>query len=254
MTKILLDLRSWGEACDDTVPDGDIGHSHYLTPQECWQSIIITRPSVSVIILYPECQCHYPVPRVSVSLSCTPSVSVIILYPQCQCHYPVPPVSVSLSCTPSVSVIILYPQCQCHYPVPPVSVSLSCTPSVSVNILYPPTSLSCTPSVSVIILYPQCQCHYPVPPVSVSLSCTPSVIILYPECQRHYPVPPVMRRTLQPTQVAQVVQLIQDGTSMRAVARRFAVSVSVVSRGWRRYQEKGQYIRKRGGGHRRATT
>ncbi|KAI4880842.1 hypothetical protein NFI96_011002, partial [Prochilodus magdalenae] len=46
-----------------------------------------------------------------------------------------------------------------------------------------------------------------------------------------------MRWTLQPTQVAQVVQLIQDGTSMRAVARRFAVSVSVVSRAWRRYQE-----------------
>ncbi|MEQ2242085.1 hypothetical protein ILYODFUR_032208 [Ilyodon furcidens] len=32
-----------------------------------------------------------------------------------------------------------------------------------------------------------------------------------------------MRRTLQPTQVAQVVQLIQDGPSMQAVARRFAV-------------------------------
>ncbi|CAJ0941004.1 unnamed protein product [Ranitomeya imitator] len=94
-------------------------------------------PVVSVIILYPECQCHYPVPRVLVSLSCTPSVSVIILYPQCQCHYPVPRVSVSLSCTPSVSVIILYPQCQCHYPVPRVSVSLSCTPSVRVIIQYP---------------------------------------------------------------------------------------------------------------------
>ncbi|KAI3369504.1 hypothetical protein L3Q82_007719 [Scortum barcoo] len=51
-----------------------------------------------------------------------------------------------------------------------------------------------------------------------------------------------------------VVQLIQDGTSMRAVARRFAVSVSVVSRAWRRYQETGQYIRRRGGGRRRATT
>ncbi|KAI3361704.1 hypothetical protein L3Q82_002067 [Scortum barcoo] len=59
-----------------------------------------------------------------------------------------------------------------------------------------------------------------------------------------------MRRSLQPTQVAQVV----DGTSMRAVARRFAVSVSVVSRAWRRYQETGQYIRRRGGGRRRATT
>ncbi|KAI3355610.1 hypothetical protein L3Q82_018427 [Scortum barcoo] len=54
----------------------------------------------------------------------------------------------------------------------------------------------------------------------------------------------------------EVVQLIiQDGTSMRAVARRFAVSVSVVSRAWRRYQETGQYIRRRGGGRRgRATT
>uniref|UniRef100_A0A8C7T9Q2 Transposase Tc1-like domain-containing protein n=1 Tax=Oncorhynchus mykiss TaxID=8022 RepID=A0A8C7T9Q2_ONCMY len=63
-----------------------------------------------------------------------------------------------------------------------------------------------------------------------------------------------MRRSLQPTQVAQVVQLIQDGTSMRAVARRFAVSVSVVSRVWRRYQETSQYISRRGGGRRRATT
>ncbi|KAI3358851.1 hypothetical protein L3Q82_014738, partial [Scortum barcoo] len=42
--------------------------------------------------------------------------------------------------------------------------------------------------------------------------------------------------------------------AMRAVARRFAVSVSVVSRAWRRYQETGQYIRRRGGGRRRATT
>ncbi|KAI3363589.1 hypothetical protein L3Q82_001186 [Scortum barcoo] len=41
---------------------------------------------------------------------------------------------------------------------------------------------------------------------------------------------------------------------MQAVARRFAVSVSVVSRAWRRYQETGQYIRRRGGGRRRATT
>ncbi|KAI4877300.1 hypothetical protein NFI96_019883, partial [Prochilodus magdalenae] len=57
-----------------------------------------------------------------------------------------------------------------------------------------------------------------------------------------------MRRTLQPTQVAQVVQLIRDGTSMRAVARRFAVSVSVVTRDWRSYQETGQYTRRSGGG------
>ncbi|KAI4895530.1 hypothetical protein NFI96_009780 [Prochilodus magdalenae] len=41
---------------------------------------------------------------------------------------------------------------------------------------------------------------------------------------------------------------------MRAVARRFAVSVSTVSRAWRAYQETGQYTRRRGGGRRRATT
>ncbi|XP_058015643.1 protein O-mannosyl-transferase 1 isoform X8 [Ahaetulla prasina] len=63
-----------------------------------------------------------------------------------------------------------------------------------------------------------------------------------------------MRRSLQRTQVARVAQLIQDGTSMRAVARSFAVSVSIVSRAWRRYQETGRYIRRRGRGRRRATT
>ncbi|KAI4900128.1 hypothetical protein NFI96_005430 [Prochilodus magdalenae] len=41
---------------------------------------------------------------------------------------------------------------------------------------------------------------------------------------------------------------------MRAVARRFAVSVSVMSRAWKRYQETGQYTRRRGGGRRMATT
>uniref|UniRef100_A0A8C5P7D7 Tc1-like transposase DDE domain-containing protein n=1 Tax=Leptobrachium leishanense TaxID=445787 RepID=A0A8C5P7D7_9ANUR len=41
---------------------------------------------------------------------------------------------------------------------------------------------------------------------------------------------------------------------MRAVARRFAVSVSIVSRAWRRYQETDQYIRRHGGGRKRATT
>ena len=85
------------------------------------------------------------------------------------------------------------------------------------------------------------------------------------ECWRCFHSSGSMRRSLQPTQVAQVVQLIQDGTSMRAVARRFAVSISVVarrfavsisvvSRAWRRYQETGQYIRRRGGGRRRATS
>ncbi|CAJ0931573.1 unnamed protein product [Ranitomeya imitator] len=162
-------------------PDHLLCQCHYPVPRV---SLSCT-PSVAVIILYPECQCH-PVPRVSVSLSCTPSVSVIILYPR---------VSASLSCTPSVSVIILYPECQCHYPVPPVVSVIILYPECQCHYPVPPVSvsLSCTPSVSVIILYPQCQCHYPVPPVSVSLSCTPSVsvIILYPECQCHYPVPRV---------------------------------------------------------------
>jgi len=47
-----------------------------------------------------------------------------------------------------------------------------------------------------------------------------------------------MRRRLQSTEAAQVLQLIQDGTSIRAVARR---SLRTVSRAWRRYQEIGQY-------------
>ncbi|CAJ0967435.1 unnamed protein product [Ranitomeya imitator] len=148
------------------------------------KAIVLAKASIVDTIhrsdcLYPQCQCHYPVPRVSVSLSCTPSVSIIILYPSVSVIILSPSVSViilypelSLSCTPSVSAIILYPESQCHYPVPQVSPSLSCTPSV-------------------IILYPECQCHYPVPRMSVSLSCTQSVsvIILYPEC--HDPVPRV---------------------------------------------------------------
>ena len=56
------------------------------------------------------------------------------------------------------------------------------------------------------------------------------------ECWRCFHSSGSMRRSLQPTQVAQVVQIIQDGTSMRDLERRFAVSVSVVSRAWRRYQ------------------
>ncbi|CAJ0915068.1 unnamed protein product [Ranitomeya imitator] len=67
------------------VEERGAGHGEG-TDQTCGKKPAI----VSVIILYPKCQCHYPVPQVSVSLSCTPSVSVIILYPECQCHYPVP--------------------------------------------------------------------------------------------------------------------------------------------------------------------
>ena len=39
-----------------------------------------------------------------------------------------------------------------------------------------------------------------------------------------------MRRYLDPTEAAQAVQLLQDGTSIRTIARRFAVSPSIVAR------------------------
>ena len=63
-----------------------------------------------------------------------------------------------------------------------------------------------------------------------------------------------MRQYLQPSQVALVVQLLQDGTSIRAVSKRFAVSPSAVLRAWRRYQETGHYTRRAGQGRRRETT
>ena len=63
-----------------------------------------------------------------------------------------------------------------------------------------------------------------------------------------------MRGYLQPSQVAKVVELLQDGTSIHALARRVAVSPSTVSRAWRRYQEPGCYMKRAGQGSRRAST
>ena len=63
-----------------------------------------------------------------------------------------------------------------------------------------------------------------------------------------------MRRFLNPTEVAQIVQLLQDGTSTRAVARRFDVSPSTISRTWSRFQETGSYSRRAGQGRRRSST
>uniref|UniRef100_A0A8C6P7W2 Transposase Tc1-like domain-containing protein n=1 Tax=Nothobranchius furzeri TaxID=105023 RepID=A0A8C6P7W2_NOTFU len=63
-----------------------------------------------------------------------------------------------------------------------------------------------------------------------------------------------MRRFLNPTEVAQVVQLLQDGTSTRAAARRFNVSPSTISRTRRRFQETGGYSWRAGQGRRRSTT
>lgn len=63
-----------------------------------------------------------------------------------------------------------------------------------------------------------------------------------------------MRRFLNPTEVAQVVQLLQEGTSTRAAARRFNVSPSTISRTWRRFQETGGYSRRAGQGRRRSSS
>ena len=61
-----------------------------------------------------------------------------------------------------------------------------------------------------------------------------------------------IRGYLQPSQVAQVVQFLQDGTSTYAVARHFAVSPSTVSIAWRRYQETDHYTRRAANGRRGA--
>ncbi len=62
-----------------------------------------------------------------------------------------------------------------------------------------------------------------------------------------------MRRYLDPTEVAQAVQLLQDGTSICTIARRFVVSHSAVSKVWRRFQESS-YSRRAGHGRRRSLT
>lgn len=61
-----------------------------------------------------------------------------------------------------------------------------------------------------------------------------------------------VRRYLD-TEVAQVVQLLQDGTPIRAIAR-IAVHPSAVLRAWSRFQETGCYCRRaRWGGVRSLT-
>jgi len=61
-----------------------------------------------------------------------------------------------------------------------------------------------------------------------------------------------MRQYLDPTEVTQAVQLPQDGTSIHAIARRFAVSPNTVSRARKRFQETGSYSRRAGQGRRRS--
>ncbi len=50
-----------------------------------------------------------------------------------------------------------------------------------------------------------------------------------------------MRRYLNPTEIAQAVLLLQDGTSIRAIAITFALSPSTVSRAFWRFQETSSY-------------
>ena len=50
-----------------------------------------------------------------------------------------------------------------------------------------------------------------------------------------------VRRHLDATDVARAIQLLEDGVRQVEVARRFAVSQSVVSRLYRRFQQTGLY-------------
>ena len=62
------------------------------------------------------------------------------------------------------------------------------------------------------------------------------------------------RRHLPVTEVARIISLLEEGYSMRYVAQRVGVSVSVANRAWSRYQETGQYARRQGSGRHRVTT
>lgn len=61
-----------------------------------------------------------------------------------------------------------------------------------------------------------------------------------------------MRQNIQPCKFGQVVQLFQDGTSIRVVANMFAVCPSTVARAWKRYREAQFYTprARHVGGHR----
>lgn len=62
------------------------------------------------------------------------------------------------------------------------------------------------------------------------------------------------RRHLEATDVARAIQLLEDGVRQVEVARRFAVSQSVVSRMWERYQQTGLYHDRSRSGRPRALT
>lgn len=68
-----------------------------------------------------------------------------------------------------------------------------------------------------------------------------------------YLLSPKMRH-LNETEVARAVALIENGQSLRQVARDLGVSSSAVHRVWNRYRETGQYRRRNGQGPKRKTT
>lgn len=56
------------------------------------------------------------------------------------------------------------------------------------------------------------------------------------------------------TEAARIIALLEEDFSMRYVAQRVGVSVSVVTRAWSRYQDRGHYARRQGTGRCRITT
>lgn len=63
-----------------------------------------------------------------------------------------------------------------------------------------------------------------------------------------------VRRHLTEPEVAQVIQMLEDGFSQRDVAAAYGISQSVVSRLWNRFQITGRYVRRPGQGRVRCTT
>ena len=63
-----------------------------------------------------------------------------------------------------------------------------------------------------------------------------------------------VRRFLEEVDVAQAVALLENGSTQTTTAEGFHVSRSVIARLWRRYQENGEYSRRKGQGRVRITT
>lgn len=63
-----------------------------------------------------------------------------------------------------------------------------------------------------------------------------------------------VRQFLSEVDTVRAIQLLEDGSTQRMVARRFGVSPSVINRLWRRYNDDGLYTRRPGQGRGRMTT